>query len=133
MNKDLFYKTLLENVLKEISCEKSKGKDFYDESLFALSVLSHLKDEDFESVLDRHYLKINMTLTDALSLCNELKVDKVEVILKDYGMVLFYGSPKDLLNTIYKDFRDSIECNIYNEGYSILVKHIDNDIIGKDE
>ena len=125
MNKELFYGKILENVLKEIACEKSKGKDFYDESLFALSVLSQLKDEDFESVLDRHYLKINMTLTDALSLCNELEVDKVEVILKDYGMVLFYGTPKDLLNTIYKEFRDSIECNIYNGGYSILVYHID--------
>ena len=125
MNKDLFYKTLLENVLKEIAAETGKDRDFYDESLYALSVLSQLKDEDFESVLDRHYLKINMTLTDALSLCNELEVDKVEVILKDYGMVLFYGTPKDLLNTIYKEFRDSIECNIYNGGYSILVYYID--------
>ena len=125
MNKELFYKRILENVLKEISCEKSKGSDSYNESLIALSFLSHLKDEDFEIVLDRHYLKINMTLTNALFLCNDLGVDKVEVILKDYGMVLFYGSPEDLLNTIYKDFRDSIECSIYNNGYSILIKHID--------
>ena len=125
MNKDLFYKTMLENVLKEIASEKGKERDFYDESLYALSVLSQLKDEDFESVIDRHYLKINMTLTNALMLCNELEVDKVEVILKDYGMVLFYGSPKDLLNTIYKEFRDSIECSIYNGGYSIIVNYID--------
>ena len=133
MNKELFYGKILENVLEEIARGKSKTNDKYDKCIFAVTLLSHLNNEDFESIIDRQYLKITMTLTNALLLCNDLGVDNVEVVLDGHGFVLFHGRPNDLLNMLTKYFMESIECSIYNGGYSILVKHIDNDIIGKDE
>ena len=127
MNKELFYKKVLENVINEI-IEDSKV-DIYDKVIYGLSYLSELKDEDIERTIDKHYLKINMTLLDALSLCNDLGVEDVELILKGYGMLLLHGKPKDLIEMIGFNFLESIECGIYNEGYSILVKHIDEDLI----
>lgn len=130
MNRELFYETILLNVFKEIN-EESKA-DIYDKAIYALSYLSQLKGEDFETTIDRHYLKVNMSLLNALSLCNDLGVEVVEVILKGFGMVLFHGEPNNLIDMIGFEFLESIECSIYNDGYSILVTHIDNDLIIKE-
>lgn len=121
MNKDLFYEMVLENVLNEI-IEDSRF-DNYDKLILALSWLSQLKDEDVEKTIDRHYSKINMSLLNGLSLCNDLGIEEVKVALSGVGMVLFKGNPNDLIEMISFELLESTECHIYNKGYSILITH----------
>lgn len=127
MNKEKFYEWACEKMVEEILKISDNKELLYN---FLLNDLSYLKDEDCDDIENEILTMIHMSLTNALSICNDLHVNKVSVLLKDTGLILFKGNPCDLMDMITFNFRESIECSLYNGGHTILVHHIDKDILG---